>query len=143
MKDSYAELLQKKFPWDRWERLILSEGIELDRPRSTPHPLYPDIIYPINYGFICNTTSTDGEEVDVFVGSGEDRLVGLIVTNDYRQGDREIKLLWRCLPAEIYLVHGFINFDRSKLKGRLILRFRMETLWEMQAQLIEDSEILP
>ncbi len=143
MKDCYASLLQKNFPWDRWERLILAEGVELDRPRSTPHPLYPEIIYPMNYGFICNTISSDGEGVDVFVGSGLDRLVGLIVTDDFRQGDREIKLLWRCLPSEVYLAHGFINFDRSKLKGRLILRFGMETLWKMQAERIEDSEFLP
>ncbi|MCY4159899.1 MAG: hypothetical protein OXE92_02210 [Bacteroidetes bacterium] len=143
MTDVYASLLQKKFPWDRWEQLILTEGVSLDRPKYTPHPRYPSIIYPMDYGFICNTISSDRAEVDVFVGSGENCLVGMIVTDDYRQGDREIKLLWRCLPSEIYLAHGFINFDRSKLKGRLILRFPMETLWEAQLRMMEHSENLP
>ncbi len=132
MTDAYAALLQDQFPWDRWERLILSEGVLLDRPTKTPHPRYPEIIYPMDYGFIRNTTSSDGAEVDVFVGSGRERLVGLILTHDYRQGDRELKFLWRCLPSEIYLAHGFINFDPSKLKGRLILRFPMQTLWKIQ-----------
>lgn len=131
MTDAYASMLEDKFPWNRWENLILSEGILLDRPRKTPHPQYPDIIYPMDYGFIRNTTSSDGAEVDVFVGTGEKHLIGLIVTCDYRRGDQEIKFLWRCLPSEVYLAHGFINFDRSKLKGRLILRFSMNTLWQM------------
>jgi len=141
MTNVYASLLQRKFPWERWEQLILTEGVRLDRPKHTPHPRYPEIIYPMDYGFICNTTSSDHAEVDVFVGSGKDCLVGMIVTNDYRQGDQEIKFLWRCLPFEIYLAYGFINFDRSKLKGKLILRFPMQTLWEMQMK--EHSEILP
>ena len=143
MTDAYALLLQDRFPWERWERLILSEGILLDRPRETPHPRYPDIIYPMDYGFIRNTISSDGSGVDVFVGSGLEHLVGMIITRDYRQGDREIKFLWRCLPTEIYLAHGFINFDPSKLKGRLILRFPMKILWELQEQRIEHSENLP
>ncbi len=143
MTDAYALLLQDQFPWERWEKLILSEGILLDRQKKTPHPRYPDIIYPMDYGFICNTSSSDGAEVDVFVGSGGERLVGMMVTDDYRQGDREIKFLWRCLPSEIYLAYGFINFDPSKLKGRLILRFPMKILWEMQEQRIEHSENLP
>ncbi len=132
MTDAYLSTLQKRFSWDRWEQLIRSEGVTLDRPRRTAHPKYPEIIYPMDYGFIRNTTSSDGAEVDVFVGSGVDRLVGLILTSDYRQGDREIKLLWRCCPSEVYLAHGFINFDTSKLKGRLVMRFPMNTLWNMQ-----------
>lgn len=124
-------LLQDHFSWERWEQLIVDEGVQLDRPQSTPHPLYPDIIYPMNYGYICNTTSSDHAEVDVFVGSGAPKLVGLIMTHDYRQKDREIKLLWRCIPSEVYLAHGFINFDRSKLKGQLVLRYPMKKLWDM------------
>ncbi len=143
MTNAYASLLQNEFPWYRWEQLILTEGILLDRPRHTPHPRYPEIVYPMDYGFVCNTTSSDNAEVDVFVGTGDERLVGMIVTDDYRQGDQEIKLLWCCLPSEIYMAYGFINFDRSKLKGRLILRFPMEILWNMQMQVGEHSEILP
>jgi len=131
MVDGYLSLLQDHFSWNRWEQLIIAEGVHLDRPQSTPHPLYPDIIYPMNYGFVCNTMSSDHAEVDVFVGSGAPRLVGMIVTDDYRQNDQEIKLLWRCVPSEIYMAHGFINFDRSKLEGRLVLRYPMKKLWEI------------
>ncbi len=143
MTDSYALLLKDQFPWKRWEKIIHSNGIKLDRPKKTPHPSYRDIIYPMDYGFIRNTLSSDGSGVDVFVGTGRARLVGMIVTCDYRQGDREIKFLWSCLPAEIYLVNGFINFDPSKLKGRLVLRFPMKNVWEMNEERIKHSKILP
>lgn len=143
MTHDYAQLIQNKFPWDRWEELILKQGIQLDRPHSSAHPRYPHIIYPMDYGFICDTISSDGVEVDVFVGSGEPRLVGLIATCDTRKKGREIKFLWRCLPTEIYIALGFINFDRSRLKGRLILRFPMKLIWEMQSNRIEYSENLP
>lgn len=134
MKHTYTALLQKSFPWERWEKLILSEGVLLDRPRNSAHPRYPDILYPMDYGFICNTKSSDGEEVDVFAGSGPPRLVGMIITHDSRKKAREVKLLWRCIPAEIYLAHGFINFSPSKLKGQIILRFPMKRIWELQTE---------
>ncbi len=139
MIDGYATLLKDHFPWKRWEKLILSEGVELDRPQSTPHPRYPDIIYPMNYGYICNTTSSDHAEVDVFVGSGCRKLSGMIVTHDYRQKDQEIKLLWRCIPSEIYMAYGFINFDRSKLTGELVLRYPMKKLWKIMKHSEENS----
>jgi inorganic pyrophosphatase len=41
----------------------------IDRPRGQPHPLYPDMIYPFNYGHVPGTTAADGEQVDVFVGA--------------------------------------------------------------------------
>ena len=56
-------------------------------------------------------------------------LVGLLMTLDYGRGDREIKLLYHCTPEEIYLTNGFINFDRQRMEGTLVLRHPMLTLW--------------
>ena len=122
-------LVSEQFNWAGWERLIRENGITLDRPYRTPHPAYPEIIYPINYGYVNNTTSTDGDEVDVFVGTAQSGLVGLLMTMDYGRGDREIKLLYNCTPEEIYLANGFINFDRRRMEGTLVLRHPMQTLW--------------
>lgn len=118
-----------QFDWAAWEATILANGITIDRPHRTAHPRFPAIIYPINYGYINGTESTDGEEVDVFVGSAQNGLVGLLITTDHRKGDREIKLLYNCTPEEIYLCHGFINFDRRLMEGQLLLRQPMHTLW--------------
>ena len=129
MTAAYASLIRMNFPWVRWEVLIQSQGITLDRPSGSCHPTFPDIIYPIDYGFVRGTTSSDGAEVDVFVGTANNGLVGLIATQDYRRSDQELKLLWQCTPHEIYLTNGFINFDRHKMEGTLVLRHPMHSLW--------------
>lgn len=111
-----------RFDWDEWEALIAAHGVTVDRPRGSAHPRWHEIIYPIDYGYVNATISTDGQGVDVFVGSGHNGLVALLVTTDFRKGDREVKLLYDCAPDEIYLVNGFINFDRKLMEGTLTLR---------------------
>ena len=39
----------------------------IDRPIGSSHPNYPDMIYPINYGYVENVFANDGEEQDVYV----------------------------------------------------------------------------
>jgi inorganic pyrophosphatase len=118
------------FSWERWEELIESHGITVDRPLGSHHPIYPEIIYPIDYGYINNTVSTDGAEVDIFIGTATNKLVAVLFTADFRKGDREAKLLYNCSPAEIYLVNGFINYDPALMRGRLLMRRPMHEVWE-------------
>lgn len=122
--------IRDHFPWPRWDTHIERKGLTIDRPFGTAHPNYPSVVYPLDYGFIPGTVGSDGEPIDAFVGTAAQGLVGLILTSDYRQGDREVKLLVDCTPPEIYVAHGFINYDRSLLEGVLVLRRPMPTLWE-------------
>lgn len=41
-------------------------NVEMDRPLGTKHPKW-DMIYLVNYGFVPNTISGDGEELDCYV----------------------------------------------------------------------------
>lgn len=41
--------------------------IKIDRPIGSVHPKHPDIVYPINYGYIPGVLGGDGEELDVYV----------------------------------------------------------------------------
>jgi len=116
--------------WAAWEARLERRGVTIDRPTGTAHPDYPSIRYPLDYGYIPNTTGPDGEPVDVFVGSEAFGLVGTLLTVDYRRGDRELKLLYDCTPAEVYTAHGFLNYDRTLAEGILVLRHSMPTLWE-------------
>jgi inorganic pyrophosphatase len=122
-------LVRDHFSWDAWARCVETRGVTVDRPAQTAHPDYASVIYPLDYGSIPGTTSTDGEPVDVFVGSGTGGLVGAILTTDHRQEKREMKLLVDCTPPEIYMAHGFINYDRTLLEGVLVLRRPMTALW--------------
>ena len=40
--------------------------VKIDRPFGSKHPKH-GFIYPVNYGFIPNTVSGDGEELDCYV----------------------------------------------------------------------------
>lgn len=40
--------------------------VKVDRPLGSKHPQF-DWTYPINYGFVPNTTSGDGKELDVYI----------------------------------------------------------------------------
>ena len=40
--------------------------VVIDRPMGSKHPKH-NFIYPVNYGYIPNTISGDGEELDCYV----------------------------------------------------------------------------
>ena len=122
-------LSKDHFNWPVWEKLIEKNGVTIDRPYQSAHPKHPSIIYPINYGYINNTLSSDDEEVDIFIGTASNKLVAAIITTDFRKGDTEWKLIYNCTPEEIYLVNGFINYAPDLMTGRLLMRQPMRTLW--------------
>lgn len=41
-------------------------GVKMDRPMGSKHPKH-GFIYPVNYGYVPNTISGDGEELDCYV----------------------------------------------------------------------------
>lgn len=124
-----ARALGSALDWTTWERTIADHGITLDRPRGSRHPVHREIVYPIDYGYVNDTVGADGEEVDVFVGTTAGHgLVGAIITVDHRKGDIEVKLLVDTSANEVYLVNGFINFDKRLMEGILVLRRPMEAL---------------
>ena len=71
----------------------------IDRPLGSCHPNYPDIIYPINYGYIRGIIAPDGEEQDAYL-LGVDRPVaefeGVVIAIIHRFDDVEEK--WVVAP---------------------------------------------
>ena len=41
--------------------------VKIDRPIGSSHPNYPDSIYLVNYGYVPNTSSGDGKELDCYI----------------------------------------------------------------------------
>jgi Inorganic pyrophosphatase len=39
----------------------------VDRPKGSRHPVYNDLCYPINYGYIDGVMAPDGEEQDAYI----------------------------------------------------------------------------
>lgn len=69
--------------------------IKIDRPLGSKHPKH-GFIYPVNYGFVPNTVSGDGEELDAYllgvfdlVNEFEGRCIAII----HRTNDNDDKLV--------------------------------------------------
>jgi len=104
--------------WDFLDRLIFDKRIVVDRTRGTPHPAHPEIIYPLDYGYLEGTRSGDGEEIDVWMGASPiRRLSGLILTCDARKCDIEIKLLLGCTNQETQTILAFHNAGEMRAIG--------------------------
>lgn len=96
--------------WDFVETLRRSCNLVIDRPKGSQHPRLPLCVYPLDYGYLDGTTTTDGGGVDVWRGSRQaPTLDGIMVTVDLEKHDVEIKLLLGCAPADIDVIQSFHN----------------------------------
>ncbi len=79
-----------------WSYLGKTATITIDRPIGTAHPKHPDILYPINYGYIAGEFAPDNEELDVYilgVNKPLERFCGQIIAIVHRNNDVEDKLV--------------------------------------------------
>ena len=99
--------------WHAMQQLLLTNRIMLDRPKGTSHPRYSEMIYPLDYGYLENTTSSDGGGIDVWMGSltivmsNPKTLTGILCTFDKLKRDAEIKLLIGCSTEDVHLIRDF------------------------------------
>ena len=112
--------------WYHLDRLIAESRIVIDRPKGTRHPLYPELAYPLDYGYLDGTTSGDGAGIDVWLGaSGTHDLSAVILTVDAFKRDTEIKLLLGCSEEETQTALACSNNDR--MRALLVRRPKEET----------------
>jgi inorganic pyrophosphatase len=90
--------------------LIESNSFVIDRPKGSAHPRFPETIYPLDYGYLQGTRSTDGGEVDLWSGSENSRRIqGILATVDLQKLDLEVKLVVGCTEVELEAVLRFHN----------------------------------
>ena len=103
------------FFWFSMTQLLNTNPIIIDRPQGSSHPRYPAVIYPLAYGYLENTTSSDGGGIDVWLGSlytvtsktNIKTLTGILCTFDTLKRDAEIKLLIGCSEKDIQVIRDF------------------------------------
>lgn len=69
--------------------------VKVDRPLGSKHPKH-GFIYPVNYGYVPNTISGDGEELDAYIlGTFEplDEFIGKCIAIIHRINDDDDKLI--------------------------------------------------
>ena len=107
--------------WQSLDALVESSRLIIDRPRGSSHPRYPDLVYPLDYGYLEGTSAVDGDGVDVWRGSApESGLDALICTADLEGREAEIKLLIGCSADEKQVVLDFHN--QGLMAGILVER---------------------
>ena len=108
--------------WALLDKLFEDYEVEIDRPKGSPHPRYLDYIYPLDYGFLKGTASSDGDGIDVWMGSSQRKCVTAIISSvDVVKGDSEIKILYACTKDELEMIYRHHNRNDG-MKGILTVR---------------------
>jgi inorganic pyrophosphatase/uncharacterized pyridoxamine 5'-phosphate oxidase family protein len=102
-------------------------NVVMDRPLGSKHPEHK-FIYPINYGYIPNTVSGDGEEIDAYViGEFEslETFDGYVIAIIHRLNDNEDKLVV-CKEKNKYTVEqikAFTEFQERFFRSEIITTY--------------------
>ena len=101
--------------------------VTVDRPLGSYHPEHRDMYYPINYGYIPNTVSGDGEELDAYIlGIYEplETFTGKCIAIIHRIDDNDDKLV--VVPENRYFSNDEIRvlteFQERFFKSKIIKR---------------------
>ncbi len=76
--------------------------VTVDRPIGSAHPDFPEMIYPVNYGYVEGITAPDGEEQDAYilgVDNPVEKYTGVVIGVISREDDVEDK--WVIVPEEL------------------------------------------
>ena len=99
--------------------------VKVDRKLGKRHPNF-DIIYPVNYGYIPNTLSEDGEEIDAYilgVFSPINEFIGICKAIVCRYDDNENKLI--IVPKNknytIEQIDALLEFQERFFKHKIII----------------------
>ena len=108
--------------WTALDTFVAESEIVIDRAKGSAHPRYPDFIYPLDYGYLKNTTAMDGGGIDVWRGSDVTAKIDAIMCIvDLVKRDSEIKILIGCTEKEkmqVFQVHN----ETDLMKGVIIRR---------------------
>ena len=105
-----AEFENNAYFWQKLDTIYLSSKLEIDRPKDSVHYKYSNLVYPVDYGYLKDTTGTDMKPIDVFKGSlGGIQVQAVAVSADILKKDSEVKLMVGCSEEEIYDIMHFLN----------------------------------
>lgn len=108
--------------WRKLDDLVRTCDLVIDRPQGSAHPRYPDLIYPLDYGYLAGTTAADGDGIDVWLGSlPERRVTSVICSVGLRKRDAELKILLGCTADE---ARNALAMHQSDGQAALLLRRR-------------------
>lgn len=104
------------------DELVSDTKIMINRPKGTQHPRNKDFIYMVDYGYLQHTSSMNGQSIEVYRGSLDDKKVcGVLVTVNIAKKESETKLLIGCTDEEKQEILEALN-KSDELKAILVNR---------------------
>ena len=100
--------------------------VTVDRPLGSAHPDYPEMIYPVNYGYIAGIMAPDGEEQDAYilgVDTPVSQFTGRITAIVRRADDVEEKWVV-CPPDQTFKkqeIAELIRFQEQYFQSEIIM----------------------
>ena len=118
------ELAVKTRQRESYEFIGKNVSVKIDRPLNSKHPKH-GFIYEANYGYVPNTVSGDGEEIDAYVlGVNEpvQEYTGRCIAVIHRTNDDDDKLI--IVPEKMNLtdeeIRSFTNFQEQFFESEII-----------------------
>ncbi|MDI6102276.1 hypothetical protein QLQ12_27025 [Actinoplanes sp. NEAU-A12] len=104
--------------WAVLDTLVTTSTIRIDRPRGSRHPRF-GYRYPLDYGYLQDTTGGDGSGIDIWLGTEpEQGVTGVFCTVDPHKRDAETKVLWGVSADEALLL---VDFYRPQPQAALLV----------------------
>lgn len=94
--------------WQKLDTIYLSSELVIDKPKGYVHPLYANLVYPVDYGYLADTLSINSG-ISVYRGTGYSGLQHIIISADILKKDVEVKLLVNCNEEEVKEILFFLN----------------------------------
>lgn len=95
--------------WSYLDRVVSEADLIIDRPQGASDSRYPDLVYPLDCGFLEKPASMDVGRIDFFRGTEEaGNLDALVLTFEPDKHAFGIRLLLGCLESEIQQVMDFL-----------------------------------
>ena len=110
------------FFWQKVDTLFLSGRVNIEKHKGETHPVYSNMIYPVDYGHLNDTVSITEKGLSVYVGSLKPwSVTSLIVAVDILEKSMDVKMLVGCTEEETSNILHFLNqsdFHKTVLINR-------------------------
>lgn len=105
--------------WQKVETLLSSGDLKITNKRNTPHPKYPNLFYPVDFG-VVKTLDSEDTDIEVYKGENGKTVTAIVVCADILTKRFEVKVLIGLNHEEEENVLRFLN--NTEFQKTVILR---------------------